>query len=531
MSLSTQEILLLNNLLYLPGEPYLNMASGSTVGDIINNYLSAPNHNYGSYMNETDWNNIIHAIQNNPQLMEVQLVSSHTDMASGGGGGISALFTDPSSGEAVVAFCGTAANEWKDDFIGGTATDRSDGISTVQQENALDWYQSLDLDGYSEITITGHSKGGNKAKYITVMDDSVSRCISFDGQGFSDEFIQTYHDQIIQNQGKISNHNVDYDYVNLLLNDIGETTYYQGHDFGDGALLENHCPNTFFEFDANGNCSMTPTSRPEEMEALDHLIHNMIRSLPEDKQQEALAFLGEIAQAGLGHGQKDQVIAMLMDPENSDSASYILAYILAYDRAHPETTGYITSVLKKFGMGGVASAVSIVSIMVQSKTFMALVDLYGATGLVSSAMLSAFSDLLYQLNGIRLNTEQLEAFFLTLSRIAFYMNTIDTSDHGDDIRLTGAPVGTAAFSFSSRGVLEAAETLQASAARLAAISEELQAVSSQFTGLLNLLLRIKLSSRANAIAHRSEICSSMASALQTITEQYQATEASVVQHF
>lgn len=34
------------------------------------------------------------------------------------------------------------------------------------------------------------------------------------------------------NQDKISNHNVESDYVNLLLNDVGNTTFYKGYDYG-----------------------------------------------------------------------------------------------------------------------------------------------------------------------------------------------------------------------------------------------------------------------------------------------------------
>ncbi|MBR4545203.1 MAG: DUF2974 domain-containing protein [Oscillibacter sp.] len=49
---------------------------------------------------------------------------------------------------------------------------------TAQQKNALAWYQDtyqkLGLERY-EVTVTGHSKGGNKSKYITLMDDSVSQ--------------------------------------------------------------------------------------------------------------------------------------------------------------------------------------------------------------------------------------------------------------------------------------------------------------------------------------------------------------------
>ena len=36
--------------------------------------------------------------------------------------------------------------------------------------------------------------------------------------------------QITARQSRIENLNVDYDYVNPLLNDVGESTFYKGHD-------------------------------------------------------------------------------------------------------------------------------------------------------------------------------------------------------------------------------------------------------------------------------------------------------------
>ena len=44
---------------------------------------------------------------------------------------------------------------------------------------------------YTDITVTGHSKGGNMSQYATVMcSGQVSKCISFDGQGFNKDFIE-----------------------------------------------------------------------------------------------------------------------------------------------------------------------------------------------------------------------------------------------------------------------------------------------------------------------------------------------------
>ena len=82
------------------------------------------------------------------------------------------------------------------------------------------------------------------------------KCVSFDGQGFSDEFVQQYGDEIAMRQHKIHNHNVDYDYVNLLLNEVGEITYYHGQDIGEGGFLENHCPNTLMKFQDSGSFTM-----------------------------------------------------------------------------------------------------------------------------------------------------------------------------------------------------------------------------------------------------------------------------------
>ncbi|WP_279279907.1 hypothetical protein [Pseudoflavonifractor sp. 60] len=42
--------------------------------------------------------------------------------------------------------------------------------------------------------------------------------------------MKKYADQITARQSRIENLNVDYDYVNPLLNDVGESTFYKGHD-------------------------------------------------------------------------------------------------------------------------------------------------------------------------------------------------------------------------------------------------------------------------------------------------------------
>lgn len=275
--LTTEQVLLLNNLMYTSDKPPLKgiaNTDAATVGEFVESIHTSNlvgDKDYGSYMTGDDWTQIITAVKNDPQLMNVQIAQTHVADQSDGGG-VSALFVNPATNEAIVTFRGTASLEWKDNFVGGGATDAADGVSTPYQENALEWYQSMDLEQYGSVTVTGHSKGGNKAKYITVLDDSVDRCLAFDGQGFSDEFYDVYKDQIITNQGKITNNNVEGDYVNILLNDIGETNYYQGFDYGAGGFLENHCPNTFMNFNSDGTFQMVPGTQDERLAEVDQFL-------------------------------------------------------------------------------------------------------------------------------------------------------------------------------------------------------------------------------------------------------------------
>lgn len=366
--LTTEQVLLLNNLMYMTNtEPLQNISSTeeTTVGDYINRIQVEdldPSKDYGSYMTGEDWQNIIQAVKNDPQLMNMQIAQTHVDASdSGGGGGVSAVFVDPSTNEAVVTFRGTASNEWHDNFIGGGSTGAEDGVSTPFQENALDWYQSLDLSQYDTVTVTGHSKGGNKAKYITIMDDSVDRCLSFDGQGFSDEFVEKYNDNIALNQDKITNHNVEADFVNLLLNDVGETTFYEGYDYGDGGFLENHCPNTFFDFGENGSFQMVEGTRDEGMAAVDEFLNSYLRSLSGEDKAEVFDMIGEMVQMGFsGNASVDQILDILLEGENADHAANLFAYLIAYQQENPELIDALTGVLEDMGMTDVVKIIDVV---------------------------------------------------------------------------------------------------------------------------------------------------------------------------
>ena len=94
---------------------------------------------------------------------------------------------------------------WIDNFISAVQTD------TSEQRSILKFYdkavsaalERLETGMGYRIIVSGHSKAGNLAQYITVLRDNAERCYSFDGQGFSDKFLKKYKSQIKKNGSKI----------------------------------------------------------------------------------------------------------------------------------------------------------------------------------------------------------------------------------------------------------------------------------------------------------------------------------------
>lgn len=375
--LSVGELLLLNQLMYDPEDEKGTVAAyqGCAIGAFLKQRQKKPfpdQADWGLCMKGEEWNRIIRLIAENPKLSRMEIESVHWDEADGGGGGMSAVLIEGGTREAVVVFRGTAAGEWRDDFLGGAATGEDDGVSTAQQKNALEWYRSLRLQmHFSRITITGHSKGGNKAKYIALMDDSVNWCVSFDGQGFSDEFVERYGDRICQRQGVIENHNMEYDYVNILLNDVGRRFYYQGFADERRGLLRAHCINAFFWFGPGDSCFLVRGKGEEagKMKALDRFLNSCLRSLPRRRKIDMMEFLGSMAELELGadpggavmgedkksnskRERQNAAVSLLLQGENLDLAAYLLAYLLKYQQAEQGWMDSIEQVSDKFGLRG-----------------------------------------------------------------------------------------------------------------------------------------------------------------------------------
>ncbi len=146
------------------------------------------------------------AIKSNPTLANSvisNLTLSHQGLNAG-------VFTRSDKSVSVV-FMGTGSGEWIDNGEGLSGIPeeniylafKKDGNSvqisvkndyaSTQQVEALNWFRRIYLKNawspQTKITLSGHSKGGNKAQFVAMHSPSVKSCFSFNGQGFSPEAI------------------------------------------------------------------------------------------------------------------------------------------------------------------------------------------------------------------------------------------------------------------------------------------------------------------------------------------------------
>ena len=219
--LNEQQLVLLNSLIYLDA----NYSPNTSVKNIVAGLLKdgvLEKMDIGGGMTTEDAREMLQQIAKDETLCALKVDSSVNTEIRG------VCFVSPEN-EAVIAFRGTgpAYAAWDDNCQGGYLSD------TDMQQEALEFAQNC-ATRYDDITVTGHSKGGNMAQYVTVlMGEEVDRCVSFDGQGFSDEFLEKYADEIAANKSKIRSVNAYNDYVNILLTPIAGETIYLKNDSKD----------------------------------------------------------------------------------------------------------------------------------------------------------------------------------------------------------------------------------------------------------------------------------------------------------
>ena len=246
--LNEEELLLLNNFLYVDSctgyssiNDFINACRDDN-GRISSEVISTMS--IGGCMSAEDCTHVVQRMDKCSDNFKNLEISRSID--DGGIRGI--CFTDTDN-NATIVFRGTGGtyDAWHDNVEGEYRSD------TAMQRIADDFVK-YNCASYTNITVSGHSKGGNLAQYVTVMNnDRVDRCISFDGQGFSKNFI-TAHPEINDISRKIKSISAHNDYVNILLTPIaGERVFV--NNMGK-SLVGRHSSFVLLRscrFDENGN--------------------------------------------------------------------------------------------------------------------------------------------------------------------------------------------------------------------------------------------------------------------------------------
>lgn len=261
MALTDAQLLMLDHLVYCDLIEDIN--EGDSVRTLVNLIKERASELEGTAMMDAqEWLTLADNISKQETLMDYKITNIRTgkdiadELEAAGSDAFeqaidyrSACFVDDVDNptDVNVAFRGTtSAHGWHDNGEGAYSSD------SFSQQLAADYINGLPAEYGNNIKVTGHSKGGNEAQYVTIVTDRVLKCVAFDGQGFSPEFIEKYKKQIEQKKSCIKNISAENDYVNCLLIPIaGERIYIKTQSFDIKDILNYHKP--YILFDENGN--------------------------------------------------------------------------------------------------------------------------------------------------------------------------------------------------------------------------------------------------------------------------------------
>lgn len=312
--LSDKELLLLSNWLYVDrsteygtiGEMLDSCRNGD--GEISAEMLSG--FSIGGCMSAEDCADIMREMDSCPEnfrnLRAVRAIDA---------GGIRAVcFEDPvDSSKATVVFRGTGGeyDAWADNF-------RGEYMTETEMQKLADDFVRYDCGVYDDLRVTGHSKGGNMAQYVTVRNrDRVNSCVSFDGQGLGNNAVESYRYETKDASPRIRSIAGDKDYVNILLNPVASDRRFVNIDaegmkvadmavaFHSSYLLYKSC-----EFDEAGNIT-NYTKQNLLISGLSDSLRRFVNALdmlPGKGNRRCTELIGAVVAAGMSDnvGEEDE---------------------------------------------------------------------------------------------------------------------------------------------------------------------------------------------------------------------------------
>lgn len=185
---------------------------------------------------------LIEADPGSAEKLDMSVIDAHPDWKiitpydTNDTNGFYACLVETEPGHLVIAFRGSESLtnakqrglDWVDADLGLLGA-----WETEQQAEVRRMFENPEirdiLSRYDHISMTGHSLGGNLAEYATIasvdygFDYKVDQCVSFDGPGFSDEYIEGHREQIDKVNGKMTHY--QWSVVGMLLNMIPGVNY------------------------------------------------------------------------------------------------------------------------------------------------------------------------------------------------------------------------------------------------------------------------------------------------------------------
>lgn len=202
---------------------YREAREGVTISEVLKELENHPDYGEGG-IHHGEYT-VLSKVAGNPQIGGLTVCCQSADMGYDSGTA-ACTFKSPDGNGYYVAFRGTGDGEWPDNGIGMTSP------ATTQQNRALSYFEevveALEIGGQDHLVVTGHSKGGNKAQFVTMetrYDALVDVCYSVDGQGFSQSAIERWKErygeqEYEERRKKLYGIHGENDYVSVLGNSI-----------------------------------------------------------------------------------------------------------------------------------------------------------------------------------------------------------------------------------------------------------------------------------------------------------------------
>lgn len=293
---------------------------GATLSEIVNLLEKSKPDTWKNEIDKEQFYIFKNAVNNNEELANTK-IGNRVNLKDG----LKACtFTSP-EGKVSITFAGTGKGEWFDNGQGlsgipqkNTYLTYKDGkvisenvvendYATTQQVEALNWFnETASKNGWTEnteIVISGHSKGGNKAQFITMHSNIIDDCYSFDGQGFSPEAIESFEKNFGKDfekrRQKIQTFSSKDDYVNIhgkRLTPEDHIYFFEPSKGYDGDPQNLHQIHAMF--DKNGK--FTEQCEQGEISKLLEQVSDEIMKLPPEYRQYATLGVMGVAQKLLG---------------------------------------------------------------------------------------------------------------------------------------------------------------------------------------------------------------------------------------